>query len=218
MQYKMARGASATESGHSVSSILVVDNDPGESENICRLLADAGFETSRVASGEEALVFAHRGRPQLVVLEVSLPGVSGYEVLRKLREQFGERLPVILISGDRADPLDRVAGLLLGADDYLGKPFAPDELTARARRLLVRSSVEAEIPETDEPKLTRREGDVLRLLAQGLDQPAIAKELVISPKTVSSHIQHILGKLGVHSRAQAVAAAHRGGYLGGASA
>jgi DNA-binding NarL/FixJ family response regulator len=201
-----------------VISILVVDDDRADSEGICRLLADAGYETARVASGEEALSFADRERPELVILEVSLPGVSGYDVLRTLRERYGEQLPVILVSRDRADPLDRVAGLLLGADDYLAKPFAPDELTARARRLLVRSSVEAEIPETDEPKLTRREGDVLRLLAQGLDQPAIAKELVISPKTVSSHIQHILGKLGVHSRAQAVAAAHRGGYLGGASA
>jgi DNA-binding CsgD family transcriptional regulator len=98
------------------------------------------------------------------------------------------------------------------------RAFAPDELTARARRLLVRSSANAAIPETDELKLTRREGDVLRLLAQGLDQPAIAKALVISPKTVSSHIQHILGKLGVHSRAQAVAVAHRNGFLGGVSA
>jgi DNA-binding NarL/FixJ family response regulator len=104
-----------------------------------------------------------------------------------------------------------VAGLLIGADDYVVKPFAPDELIARVRRLVFR-------PGSDDPgvlgtKLTRREQEVLQMLASGLTQQQIAKQLVISSSTVASHIEHVLEKLGVHSRAQAVALALRSGIV-----
>ena len=188
--------------------ILIVDDDPTMRELLSGLLDQAGLPTRQVASGEEALADARRQRPRLVLLDVRLPGVSGYEVCRELRQRFGEQLPIVFVSGERVEPFDRTAGLLLGADDYVVKPFAPDELIARVRRLVARVTTPAE--KTDRPKLTRREGEVLHLLADGLAQPEIAQELVISSKTVSSHIQHILAKLGVHSRAQAVAAVHRG--------
>lgn len=191
--------------------ILIVDDDPAMREFLSALLDQAGLPTCQAATGEKALADARRERPRLVLLDVRLPGVSGYEVCRGLRERYGEQLPIVFISGERVEPFDRAAGLLLGADDYVVKPFAPDELIARVRRLVTRF-----IPpkaETDRPKLTRRETEVLHLLANGLAQPEIATELVISSKTVSSHIQHILVKLGVHSRAQAVAAAHRGALL-----
>jgi two-component system, NarL family, nitrate/nitrite response regulator NarL len=199
-----------------VSFILVVDDDQAALDDISNLLDDAGLETRQAASGEEALAVARERRPQVVLLEVRLPGVSGYEVLRELRRRFGEKLPVMFVSGERVEAFDRVAGLMLGADDYLAKPFAPDELIARVRRLVVRST-----PEGDDrlrAKLTRREGEVLRLLAQGLRQPDIARQLVISSSTVSSHIEHILGKLGVHSRAEAVAVAHHSGFVSGSPA
>jgi DNA-binding NarL/FixJ family response regulator len=102
--------------------------------------------------------------------------------------------------------LDRAAGLMLGADDYLLKPFAPEELLARVHALLRRARVDR--PGTAN-SLTRRELDVLGLLAEGRTQAEIARELVLSPKTVATHLERILGKLGVHSRAQAVAAAYR---------
>jgi DNA-binding NarL/FixJ family response regulator len=102
-----------------------------------------------------------------------------------------------------------VAGLLLGGDDYLVKPFDPDELLARARRLLPAPLIDGRKAH----ELTRRELHVLSLLVDGLTQSEIADKLVISPKTVSKHIEHILAKLGVHSRAQAVALAVRGGLL-----
>jgi DNA-binding NarL/FixJ family response regulator len=194
-----------------VSSILVVDSDPDATAYVSQLLTDAGFDSRHATSGEEALASVRRNPPQLILLEVRLPGISGYEVLRELRNEFGEELPVMFLSAERAEATDRIAGLLLGADDYLAKPFAPDELTARVRRLLVRSNPTT--VRSDEPKLTRRETDVLRLLARGLNQTEIAQELVISSKTVATHIQNILSKLGVHSRAQAVAAAHRSGFL-----
>ena len=101
---------------------------------------------------------------------------------------------------------------MIGADDYMVKPFSPDELVARIQRLLVRtSSVKADLE--DWQRLTPRESEVLNLLAEGLSQDAIAIELYISPKTVATHIQRILGKLGVHSRAAAVSKAYRLGLV-----
>jgi DNA-binding NarL/FixJ family response regulator len=188
--------------------ILIVDDDPAMRELLSSLLDQAGLSTRQAATGEEALADARKERPRLVLLDVRLPGVSGYEVCRELRERYGEQLPIVFLSGERVESFDRAAGLLLGADDFVVKPFAPDELLARVRRLVARFTPATE--EADRQKLTRREAEVLHLLANGLAQPEIAKELVISPKTVSSHIQHILAKLGVHSRAQAVAAVHRG--------
>lgn len=199
-----------------MSFILLVD-DPEATEYLSGLLRAAGLETRSVASGEDALDLVRAERPDLVVAEVRLPGVSGYEVVRALRDRYGDRLPIVLLSGDRVDAIDRVAGLLLGADDCLAKPFAPDELIARVRRLLARSAVEPR--GVDRLKLlTRRQEDVLRLLAQGLGQQEIAGQLFISSKTVASHIQEILPKLGVHSRAQAVAVAHRSGLFSSPSA
>ena len=195
-----------------MSFILVVDGDPAAGEEIADLLGGVGLETRAVTSGEEALAVADVRRPQAVLLEVRLPGVSGYEVLRELRHRYGEALPVMFVSGERVEAFDRVAGLLLGADDYVVRPFAPDELIARVRRQVVRSA--SDDSGALRSKLTRREQEVLQLLASGLTQPEIARELVISPSTVASHIEHILEKLGVHSRAQAVALALRGGFLG----
>ena len=101
-----------------------------------------GFTCHRVATGEEALAFARKQRPAAVVLDVILPGTTGYEICRELRETYGEHLPIVFMSGDRVEAPDRVVGLLLGADDYLVKPIDPDELTARLRRLITRAATE----------------------------------------------------------------------------
>jgi DNA-binding NarL/FixJ family response regulator len=103
--------------------------------------------------------------------------------------------------------LETITGLLIGADDYVVKPFAPDELVARVQRLLGRSHAPSQSRGLS--RLTKRELEVLGLLAEGKSQPDIADELVISLKTVGTHIEHILSKLGVKSRAQAVALAYR---------
>jgi len=169
------------------------------------VLRRVGYTTYEAETGEEALAAAKRERPALVILEVSLPGVSGYEVCRELKDEFGEALPIVFISGTRTEPADRVAGLLVGGDDYVTKPFDPNELLARVRRRL--GSPRADGPTAR--KLTRRELDVISLLVEGLTQAEIAEKLFVSPKTVGKHIEHILAKLGVHSRAQAVALAVR---------
>jgi DNA-binding NarL/FixJ family response regulator len=175
---------------------------------IADALAQAGCETIEATNADEALAAARKREPEVAVLDVHLPGVSGYEICRRLRESFGPALPIIFLSGERVESYDRVAGLLLGADDYIVKPFAPDELVARVQRLAAR---EAGRPGAQ--RLTKRELDVLRLLAEGKPQREIAAALVISPKTVGTHIEHILSKLGVKSRAQAVAVAYREGFV-----
>ena len=140
------------------------------------------------------------------MLDVSLPGCSGYEVCSRLRQTFGQTIGIVFLSGERTESLDHVAGLLLGADDYVAKPFDPDELVARVRAILRRGA--HEVPK-QRSGLTRREQQVLQLLAEGQAQAEIASELVISTKTVGTHIEHILAKLEVRSRAQAVALAYR---------
>jgi DNA-binding NarL/FixJ family response regulator len=112
------------------------------------------------------------------------------------------------------EPHDRTAGLLLGGDDYLVKPVDPDELLARIRRAVARTqNGKRERRAVRRDDLTPREVEVLRLLARGLAQAEIARELVISPKTVASHLQSVMGKLGVHSRAHAVARAYEDGLI-----
>ena len=143
--------------------------------------------------------------PAAAILDVNLPGMSGYQVCDALRRTYGADLPILIVSGERTESFDRVAGLLLGADDYLSKPFEPGELLVRIAALVDRRAA----PPARKRHLTQREREVLALLAEGLGQDDIATRLVISKKTVGTHIEHILGKLGVRNRAQAVAAAYR---------
>ena len=122
-------------------------------------------------------------------------------------EAHGDRLPILFISGERKDSFDRVAGLLIGADDYLCKPFAPDELVARVNRLVERE------PPRSAPSLTPRELQVLRSAGRREAAARDRGRARLSPKTVGTHIEHILSKLGVRSRTQAVALAYRDGLL-----
>jgi DNA-binding NarL/FixJ family response regulator len=169
------------------------------------VLEEGGYRVVEAVDGLAALAAVRAERPAAVILDVNMPRLSGYEVCRSLREEHGPELPVMFVSGERTESFDRVAGLTIGADDYLVKPFAADELLARLRGLLRRAGR----PEAAASTLTRRELEVLRLLADGLDQAEIAERLVISPKTVGTHIERILAKLGAHSRAEAVALAYR---------
>jgi DNA-binding NarL/FixJ family response regulator len=180
-----------------------VDEDDGYRAFVRSVLEHAGHEVQEAASGEEALEALRRSPPSLALLDVRLPAMSGYEVCSWIRRELAPSVGVMFVSGDRTDACDRAAGLMLGADDYLTKPFTPEELLTRVRVLLRRAAA----PRL--PALTPRELEVLRLLAQGMEQAEIAERLVISPKTVRSHLEHILPKLGVHTRAQAVALAYR---------
>jgi len=190
--------------------ILVVDDNPELRHLVTAVLGRAGYQTVEVETGEEALELSASERPRLVILDVSLPGTSGYVVCNELRQTHGPDLPIMFLSGERKESFDRVAGLLIGADEYLVKPFDPDELTARVSRMLERSELlQPRVPKDDPFGLTPREREVLGLLVDGLNQIDIAGRLHLSPKTVGTHIQRILEKMGVKSRTQAVAYAAR---------
>jgi len=189
---------------------LVVDDHADFRELIAGLLKGAGIETIEAADGEEAL----RRAPEadVVLLDVNLPEMSGYTICRELRATFGDALPILFLSGYRPESMDRAAGLLLGGDDYVTKPPDAGELMARVRRLIEKSQRRKQLASNGHG-LTRRELDVLKRLGAGQRSSEIAQELGISPKTVASHVQHILSKLGVHSQAQAVARAYEQGLV-----
>ena len=119
--------------------ILIVEDDPDIAELVGRYLDKAGFITEPVASGREALVAIAARPPELVVLDLMLPHVDGLEVCRVIRSnEATAAIPIIMLTA-RAEESERIVGLELGADDYLAKPFSPNELVARVRALLRRA-------------------------------------------------------------------------------
>ena len=120
--------------------MLVVDDDPTVSEVVARYLRHAGFEVQVVADGSAAVAHALANPPDLVVLDLMLPGIDGLEVFRQLRKQAP--VPVVMLTA-LGDETDRLVGLELGADDYVTKPFSPRELVLRVQSVLRRSPVPA---------------------------------------------------------------------------
>src|SRR2546427_33754 len=119
--------------------VLVVDDDAVICDLVASTLAEHGYATRKASDAREALYLVQREIPDVVLLDVRLPDISGYQVCRRLREDLGDRIGIILLSGERKESLDRAAGLLLGADDYMVKPFVLDELLARVQRLAKRT-------------------------------------------------------------------------------
>jgi two-component system alkaline phosphatase synthesis response regulator PhoP len=119
--------------------ILIVEDDPDIAELVARYLDKAGFSTERAASGREALQTIAAKPPDLVVLDLMLPHVDGLDVCRLVRASDATAaIPIIMLTA-RAEESERIVGLELGADDYLAKPFSPNELVARVRALLRRA-------------------------------------------------------------------------------
>lgn len=186
--------------------VLIADPDVEARERLAGVLRANGFQVLEAADGAEAIAKARESWPIAAILEIPLGTVSGYEVCRTLKSDLGAELAVIFLSGTRTESYDRVAGLLLGADDYVIKPSAPDEVLARLRIATQRTR---SAPATTSARLTRREHEVLTLLGAGLRSSEIAERLVISPKTVATHTENIRRKLGVSSRAEAMVVAYR---------
>ncbi|MFE9691419.1 response regulator transcription factor [Micromonospora sp. NPDC005806] len=120
--------------------VLVVDDDRTVADVVCRYLEHAGYEVDHVGDGAAALTAVARRPPHLVVLDLMLPVLDGLEVCRRLRER-PDGVPIVMLTA-RGDEADRVLGLQLGADDYLGKPFSPRELVLRVRSVLRRAGGE----------------------------------------------------------------------------
>ena len=182
--------AALTRDRAGLGPILVVDDDALFRELVTTILKRAGYRAVEATTGEEAVDAAERERPEVVVLDVHLPGISGHEVCQKLRA--GEDgPPVLFVSGERIEAYDRVAGLLIGGDDYLVKPFAPDELLARVHALIRRARV------ATAARLTSDERNLVRLLRQGLGAEEIAQRLGETPNTVRDRVDDVFTKLGV---------------------
>jgi two-component system alkaline phosphatase synthesis response regulator PhoP len=124
-----------------VAHILLVDDEPKIVQLVRDYLERAGFAVSTARDGNEALMRAHSERPDLIVLDLGLPGLDGLEVTRRLRRDSG--VPIIMLTA-RHEETDKVVGLELGADDYVTKPFSPRELEARVRAVLRRDQRDAD--------------------------------------------------------------------------
>ncbi len=203
-------------------SVLVVDDEPTIAEVVARYLERAGYRTRVAADGLEAIAAAADRRPDLVVLDLMLPGLDGLEVMRRLREHDRDRIAVILLTA-KGEESDRVAGLRLGADDYVVKPFSPAELVARVDAVLRRLDASpAQEPslvmgELDidpsarrvfvagqEVQLTQREFDVLLFLARHPGQVFSRNQLMdaiwqysfyTDTSTVTVHIRRLRSKI-----------------------
>ncbi len=186
---------------------LIVVGDHARDEYV-RRLSRLGLSSDAFSNKADALASLRGHAPAVAIFEVE---DGGCELLRELRDRYGPDMPAVLVSADRTSPSDVVAGLLVGADDYAAESMDADEFIARVRRLVDRtrrtSGATADLRRLS--TLTERERQVLALIAEGRSQKQIGTELGISMKTVGSHVQNLLSKLGLHTRVEAVALAVR---------
>jgi two-component system, OmpR family, response regulator ResD len=213
-----AMAGSATPHG----SILVVDDEPTIAEVVARYLERAGYETRTARDGPSAVAAALAKRPDLIVLDIMLPGFDGLEVMRRTHEGLDGTVPVILLTA-KGEESDRVVGLKRGADDYVVKPFSPTELVARVDAVLRRSRSAEDVAERllfgdleiDPParavrvggrevELTQREFDLLFFLARHPGQVFSRDQLMdrvwqfsfyTDTTTVTVHIRRLRSKI-----------------------
>ena len=129
--------------------ILIVEDEPNIASFAKMYLEAAGFRVDVAERGDTALEMIDAEKPDLMLLDVNLPGVDGFEVTRRIR-QGGGAMPILMLTA-RDEPVDKVVGLELGADDYVTKPFDPRELVARVRAVLRRSDGQADQIDPDMP-------------------------------------------------------------------
>lgn len=210
------------------AKILVVDDEPDAVELVAFNLRQSGYSVTTAADGAEALQKARTQLPDLIVLDVMLPEMDGFEICKLLRhDPATEKMPIIMLTA-KASEVDRVLGLELGADDYLTKPFSPRELMLRVKKMLGRSRPSEESRDTmrfndlfiDVPKhivswrgkpieLTATEFKLLVLLARRAgrvqSRDALLRDVweydsVIDTRTVDTHMRRLREKLGNASK------------------
>ena len=204
--------------------ILVVDDEPDIVALVVYHLAKAGYRVSSASTGHDALALARRERPALVVLDLMLPGMSGFEVLSEIRTDAGMSGVAVLMLTARKDEPDRIKGLSLGADDYLTKPFSPQEMVLRVQAILRRTAQAGSMADVvqvgpitidraahsvavnGQPlELTATEYKLLLLLAERRGRVQARTHLLetvwesapdIQTRTVDMHVQRLRTKLG----------------------
>lgn len=211
-------------------SVFIVDDHSFFRAGLRSVLTEHGFTVVGDApSGEAALPLIERRRPDLVVMDLSMPGMSGVDATREIAQRF--RSTVVLVMTVATGESDVIEALEAGAAGYLLKDSAPAEiaraveaavdgdtpLSPRVARLVVQrarmSAGAGGAPARIADELTERELEVLRLVAEGLDNTEIAKALFLSPTTVKRHVSSIVSKLGVSNRMQAAIWAVRTGVV-----
>ncbi len=201
--------------------ILIVEDEPSVGEVVSLYLRRAGYQVVVVNDGKEAMTALEKNLPMLVILDLMLPGVDGWEITRWLRERSD--VPIIMLTARSAET-DRIAGLEMGADDYVVKPFSPQELVSRARAVLrrVRSAPQEEesvistgeiqvdpkkrlvMVDGEEKTVTAREFDLLLMMVRHPRQVFSRDQLLervwgladyIDPGTVTVHIRRLREKI-----------------------
>jgi two-component system, OmpR family, response regulator ResD len=213
------------EAAAKTATVLVVDDEPTIVEIVGRYMERAGFETYTAPDGYKALDAATAHRPDLVVLDVMLPGIDGIEVMERLQERPGPPIAVILLTA-RGEESDRLVGLRNGADDYVVKPFSPAELVARVEAVLRRIAppvAREDMPpivhgplrvepasrrvslDGEEISLTQREFDLLAFFAANpgrvFSRDQLMEAVWMEPwfndtSTVTVHVRRLRAKLG----------------------
>lgn len=209
-----------------MQKILIVDDDATLRAALTRYLKDRGFVVRNAASGREGLDSFTEDTPDLIVSDVVMPEMDGFELCTRVRESgSGQLVPFIFLSG-RCDLEDRIQGHSIGADDYLVKPFHPRELIAKIEAQLARAQrIHSEIqrvsqqlgkdspPPTKAPlPLTPAEEKVFWEVIQGFTNKKIGDRLFISPRTVQTHLSNILSKLSLENRSQLIRYAFENGH------
>jgi DNA-binding response OmpR family regulator len=207
-------------------SILIVEDEPSIAEVVSLYLERADFRTQQAADGRTALAVLDKKFPDLIIVDIMLPGMDGLSLTRWIRER--SNVPIIMLTA-RREEVDRIAGLELGADDYVVKPFSPPEIVSRCRAVLRRVGRSDENPEWKRPltfadltidpltrlvtvgggsvALTAREFDILHFMARHPHQVFTRDQLLehvwgitdyIDPGTVTVHIRRLREKIEAH--------------------
>jgi DNA-binding NarL/FixJ family response regulator len=195
--------------------LLVVDDDPGLLLAVSETLRAEGYDVKTARRGAEALVIVAQSLPDLIISDIRMPGMDGYQLVRNLRSNARTRLVPIVFLTAKDEIADRIQGFRTGVDAYLTKPFEPEELAAIVHAILQRverthsdlarmfGEKEDERPEfIRDEQLTDAEWRVAEAVARGLSNKEIASELNLSLRTIEGHISRILDKKNLSNRVE----------------
>lgn len=212
--------------GNMAKRLLVVDDDPGLLLAVSDTLRTEGYDVSTARRGADAMVRVAEALPDLIISDIRMPGMDGYQLVRNLRSNARTRLVPIIFLTAKDEVADRIQGFRTGVDAYITKPFEPDELTAIVAGILNRverthsdlarmfgdkNEMEPDLIRDEE--LTDAEWRVAEAVARGLSNKEIASELELSLRTIEGHISRILDKKNLSNRVELalhVAAGRRG--------